>query len=134
VRETPSLEAYRAWTEGWLKIETLDTRELPRAIEDFSRAVSIDARYALAYGGLATAQFALYESTRFDQEPRDTLLTEAIVHARRAVDLDDGLAEAHATLAMLLVSAWNTPEAAASARRAVALETSYPPFGRCPPK
>ena len=125
VRETPSLEAYRAWTEGWLKIETLDVRELPRAIEDFSRAVSIDARYALAYAGLATAQFALYESTRFDAEPGDRLLSDAITHARRAVDLDEGLAEAHATLAMVLVSTWSTPEAAASARRAVALEPSH---------
>ena len=124
VRETSSLEAYRAWTEGWLKIETLDTRALPRAMADFSRAVAIDARYALAYAGLATAQFALYESTRFDAEPGDTLLTDAIAHARRAVDLDEGLAEAHATLAMVLVSAWRTPEAAASARRAVALEPS----------
>jgi hypothetical protein len=42
----------------------------------------------------------------------------------RAVELDEGLAEAHATLAMVLVSAWQTPEAAASARRAVALEPS----------
>jgi DNA-binding winged helix-turn-helix (wHTH) protein len=125
VRETASLEAYRAWTEGWLKIETLDTRELPRAIEDFSRAVSIDSRCALAYAGLATAQFALYESTRFDYEPGERLLTDAIAHARRAVDLDEGLAEAHATLAMVLVSAWQTPEAAASARRAVALEPSH---------
>ena len=96
----------------------------PGAMEEFSRAVAIDARYALAYAGLATAQFALYESTRFDAEPDDTLLTDAIAHARRAVDLDEGLAEAHATLAMVLVSAWQTPEAAASARRAVALEPS----------
>jgi adenylate cyclase len=124
VRETSSLEAYRAWTEGWLHIETLDTRALPSAIEAFSHAVAIDARYALGYAGLATAQFALSESTRFDPEPDETLLADAIAHARRAVELDEGLAEAHATLGIVLVSAWRTPEAAASARRAVALEPS----------
>jgi|KBSMisStandDraft_5_1062788.scaffolds.fasta_scaffold01200_6 adenylate cyclase len=124
VRETSSLEAYRAWTEGWLHVETLDTRVLPPAIEAFSRAVAIDGRYALGYAGLATAQFALYESTRLDPEPGEPLLADAIAHARRAVELDEGLAEAHATLAMVLVSAWRTPEAAASARRAVALEPS----------
>ena len=123
--ETVSLEAYRAWTEGWLKIESLDIRELPLARDDFSQAVSIDSRYALAYAGLATAQFALYESTRFDSNPDDTLLAEAMTHARLAVDLDEGLAEAHATLALVLMSAWRTPEAAASARRAVALEPSH---------
>ena len=30
-RETPSLEAYRAFTEGWLQLETLDVREIPQA-------------------------------------------------------------------------------------------------------
>src|SRR5262245_65541754 len=27
--DTPSLEAYRAFTEGWLQLETLDTRQIP---------------------------------------------------------------------------------------------------------
>jgi tetratricopeptide (TPR) repeat protein len=52
------------------------------------------------------------------------LLNRAIDHARRAIELDDALAEAHATLALLLVSAWRTPEAVQAARRAVALEPS----------
>jgi tetratricopeptide (TPR) repeat protein len=117
-----SLEAYRAVTEGWLKIETLDVREMPRAIGDFERAVSIDPDYALAYTGLATAEFALYESTRSDHEPARELLERAIAHGRRAVQLDDGLAEAHGTLALILVSAWDTPGAIRAARRAVAIE------------
>ena len=125
VRETPSLEAYRALTEGWLKIESLDLRELQRARTDFSRALSHDPRCALAYSGLASAEFALYESTRFGAEPGDALLSDAMAHARRAIELDDGLAEAHATLAMILVRHWRTPEAAASARRAVALEPAH---------
>jgi len=121
-RETASLEAYRAVTEGWLKIETLDVRELPRAIADFERAVSIDADYALAYTGLATAEFASYESTRSDNEPARALLDRAIAHGRRAAELDEGLAEAHGTLALILVSAWDTPSAIRAARRAVAIE------------
>jgi DNA-binding winged helix-turn-helix (wHTH) protein len=121
-RETASLEAYRAVTEGWLRIETLDVRELPRAIADFERAVSIDAGYALAYTGLASAEFASYESTRSDNAPARELLERAIAHGRRAVDLDEGLAEAHGTLALILVSAWDTPSAIRAARRAVAIE------------
>jgi DNA-binding winged helix-turn-helix (wHTH) protein/tetratricopeptide (TPR) repeat protein len=121
-RETSSLDAYRAVTEGWLKIETLDIRELPRAIADFERAVSIDANYALAYTGLATAEFASYESTRSDTVPARELLDRAIAHGRRAVELDEGLAEAHGTLALILVSAWETPAAVRAARRAVSIE------------
>ena len=121
-RETRSLEAYRAVMEGWLRIETLDVRELPRAIADFERAVAIDARYALAWTGLATAEFASYESTRSDNEPSRALLDRAIAHGRQAVRLDDSLAEAHGSLALILVSAWDTDGAIGAARRAVSLE------------
>lgn len=121
-RETASLEAYRAVMEGWLRIETLDIRQLPAAIDDFARAVSIDERYALAHTGLATAEFASYESTRADVRPAQDLLDRAIAHGRQAVALDDSLAEAHGALALILVSAWDTPGAIRSARRAVALE------------
>jgi tetratricopeptide (TPR) repeat protein len=121
-RETPSLEAFRAFTEGWLQIETLDVREIPRAITNFERAIAIDPHYALAYTGLATAQLATYEATRSENAPSADVLNAAITNARRAVTLDDTLAEAHATLAFVLVSAWETAEALREARTAVALE------------
>ncbi|HEV3056665.1 MAG TPA: winged helix-turn-helix domain-containing protein [Vicinamibacterales bacterium] len=121
-RETPSLEAYRAYTEAWLHLETLDLREIPQAIADFRRAITIDPGYALAFTGLASAELAAYEATRSDTRPASQLLDEAIGHAQRAVALDAALAEAHATLAFVLVSAWRTSEAVQVARRAVALE------------
>jgi DNA-binding winged helix-turn-helix (wHTH) protein len=120
--ETPSLEAYRGLSEGWVRLESLDVREMPQAIADFERAAAADPRYALALTGLANAEFALYESTRSENEPAQELLDRAVQHARRAVQLDDMLAEAHATLALVLVSLWDTDAAAVSARRAVALE------------
>src|SRR4029453_9226585 len=62
--------------------------------------------------------------TRLENEPARALLERAMDHARRAIALDETLAEAHATLALLLVSAWQTTEAVRAARRAVALEPS----------
>lgn len=121
-RETSSLEAYRAFTSGWLRLETLDVREMPAAIDDFRQAIAADHRYALAHTGLASAQFASYESTRSDNTPARELLDEAVDHARHAVALDDDLAEAHAALGFVLTSRWETDEALASTRRAVALE------------
>ena len=124
VRETPSLDAYRAFTEGSLRLESLDLDEMEKAIDDFERAVSLDSRYASAYTGLASAEFAQYETTRSDNVPARQLLDRAIAHARHAIELDEGLAEAHATLALALVSDWKTSEAVAAAQRAVALEPS----------
>src|SRR5439155_5842165 len=40
--ETSSLEAYRAYTDGWLKIESFDTDLVPEAIDDFTRAIVLD--------------------------------------------------------------------------------------------
>ncbi|HWW87408.1 MAG TPA: winged helix-turn-helix domain-containing protein [Vicinamibacterales bacterium] len=123
-RETPSLAAYRGVSEGWMRLESLDVREIPRAVADFERAVEADPRYALAYTGLASAELALYETTRSDNEPANAFLSRAVEHARYAVQLDDRSAEAHATLAHVLVSRWETVEAGAAARTAVSLEPS----------
>src|SRR5712691_10180556 len=123
-RETPSLDAYRAFNEGWMRLESLDVRQIPQAITDFERAAAADPRYALAYTGLANAEFAFYETTRSENEPAHDTLERAVGHARHAVALDEGLAEAHATLALVLVSAWETGAASDAARRAVPLEPS----------
>jgi DNA-binding winged helix-turn-helix (wHTH) protein/tetratricopeptide (TPR) repeat protein len=121
-RETQRLDAYRAFTEGLVRLESFDVRELAQAVADFERAVSLDRQYAAAYVGLANAEVASYETTRFEIEPATHVLERAIAHARQAAALDDGLAEAHGALALALSSAWRMPEAVAAAQRAVSLE------------
>jgi DNA-binding winged helix-turn-helix (wHTH) protein len=122
VGETSSLEAYRAHTEGWLKIESLDTDLVRASIADFERAIRLDPGYAMAYTGLANAQFVAYEMTRATSQPDVTSLTSGVGHARRAIRLDPRLAEAHATLSFLLSSAMSFAEARTEAQRAVSLE------------
>jgi tetratricopeptide (TPR) repeat protein len=122
VRETANLEAFRAASEARVKLDSLEPAQLAAAVEGFERAVRLDPRYANAYAGLANAHFLLYEATRARNAPDAERLTTAIGHARRAVDLDDTLAEGHAALAFLLVSAGRFAEAVAAGRRAVSLE------------
>lgn len=122
VRETSSLDAYRAFTEGRLKLEKMDAAHVPAAVADFERAVALDPRYAPPYVGLAHARFWLYEATRARNRPDAAALTAAIADAHHAIDLDPDLAEAHAALALMLMSAGRTAEAAAAGRRSVALE------------
>ncbi len=124
-RETSSLEAYQAFTEGRVRLESLEAALVPGAIADFERAVALDGRYAHAHVGLANARFWEYEMSRAGNKPDGALLARAIDHVRRAIELERDLAEAHATLAFLLVSAGRATEALASARRAVLLEPAY---------
>jgi DNA-binding winged helix-turn-helix (wHTH) protein/tetratricopeptide (TPR) repeat protein len=124
-RETSSLEAYQVFTEGRVRLETLDGAQVARAIEDFERAIVLDPRYAAAHVGLGNARFMQYEMSRAHNHPDAALLAMAIDHVRRAIELERDLAEAHATLAFLLVSAGRATEALASARRAVTLEPGY---------
>src|SRR5262249_42701662 len=86
-RETASLEAYRAYTEGLLKVESLDTDLAPAAILDFERALRVDPQYAVAHTGLANAQFIAYETSRLTATPNDRALADGIEHARRAIRL-----------------------------------------------
>ena len=122
LRETTSLDAYRAYMEGWLKIESLDLDLNAPAIRDFERAISIDPKYAIAYTGLANAEFVAYEMSRATRAPNYRALQSGIEHARHAIHLDPGLAEAHATLSFLLTSALMFDESRRAAQQAVSLE------------
>jgi DNA-binding winged helix-turn-helix (wHTH) protein/Tfp pilus assembly protein PilF len=124
-RETSSLEAYHAFTEGRVRLESLDSSRVAGAIADFERAVALDPRYAAAHVGLANARFWQYEMSRARNQPDGALLARAVDHVRRAIELDRDFAEAHATLAFLLVSAGRSAEALAAARRAVSIDPGY---------
>lgn len=122
-RETSSLEAQRAYSEGRLRLESLDEAEAAVALDDFRHAIELDPEYAAAYVGLANAHFWLFEQSRYKLDPDHERLAMAIEQARCAIALDDGLAEAHATLSYVLAGAGQAVEAQAAARRAIALET-----------
>ena len=125
IGDTSSLDAYQAFTEARVRLESLDAALVPAAIAGFERAIETDPGYASAHVGLANARFWQYEMSRARNQPDAALLARAIDHVRRAIDLERDLAEAHATLSFLLMSARRATEALVEARRAVALEPAY---------
>ena len=93
---------------------------LNHAQESFTQAIVHDPNYAPAYAGLAETYDLLpqYSSATMAED-----LPKAIVAARKAIELDDSLAEAHRALGWaLFFGGWNIKGAFAEFQRALALD------------
>ena len=120
---TPDAEAYRLYLRGryhWNKRTREDTR---KSLEHFEAAIARDPGYALAYAGLADAYNVL--PTLGAAKPAEAL-PRAQAAARRALEMDNTLAEAHTALAFAVQGhGWDFRGAEAEYRRAIELNPSY---------
>jgi tetratricopeptide (TPR) repeat protein len=92
------------------------------ALRFFEQAVAADPQYAAAYTGLADTYSFLGAYEGASREG----LKKASAAARRAVELDGNLAEAHTSLAWMRFRAgWDWAGAEASFRRAIELNPGY---------
>src|SRR5688572_8698693 len=90
-----------------------------KAVEAFRKAVEQDPGYAPAYVGLADCYMLLGEQGGMSQEEARSRAERAI---RRALELDDSLAEAHSSLGWWKVEhEWNWTEAEQAFQRAIEL-------------
>ncbi len=102
---------------------TLKSQSLEKAIGYFQQTLTRDPNDALAYSGLADAYSSL--STHY-RAPLD-VMPKAKAAATRAVELDDTLAEAHASLGYVaLIFDWDWAHAEREFRRALELSPSSP--------
>jgi DNA-binding winged helix-turn-helix (wHTH) protein/tetratricopeptide (TPR) repeat protein len=98
-RYTDNTEAYHLYLRGRFFWNKYSKEWVLKAIEAFQQAIEIDARYALAYCGLADAYFRL---SNLYMAP-DEVLPKAKDAALKAVEIDEDLAEAHSSLGLLHV-------------------------------
>jgi DNA-binding winged helix-turn-helix (wHTH) protein/tetratricopeptide (TPR) repeat protein len=96
---TENIEAYNIYLRGRYFWNKYNKEWVLKAIEAFKQAIAIDANYALAYCGMADAYFRL-SNVHFP--PRE-VLPKAREAALRAVEIDENLAEAHSSLALVCV-------------------------------
>jgi tetratricopeptide (TPR) repeat protein len=91
-----------------------------RSIEQFQQAIALDPRFALAYVGIADSWLSM---PAFSYLSSGDAYQPAIAAARRALELDPSLAEAHAALAFALaVHDWNWEESEREFKRSLALD------------
>src|SRR5208337_56126 len=122
-KATRSIESYNLYLKG-LHDRAKGTEDGYRsAIGYFEQALAEDPKFALAYAGLAECYDLMGDEGYM--RPTDAFL-KAEELARKALDLDDSLAEAHATLGAVMKSYYYDQSAAdAEFRRAMDLNPSY---------
>ena len=96
---TTRVEAYEFYLRGRQFFHQFRRKSLHDARRMFQRAVDLDPQYALAHAGLADCGAILY--MYWGSDPRD--LEQAETASRRALELDDGLAEAHVSRGLALL-------------------------------
>jgi tetratricopeptide (TPR) repeat protein len=97
--------------------------DLNRAVDYFTQAIVQDPNYAKAYVGLADCYNLLRE---YSAMPASEAYPRALAAARKAVELDDSSAEAHASLAFVTFYwRWDAAGAGREFKRALALNPDY---------
>jgi TolB-like protein/Tfp pilus assembly protein PilF len=91
-------DAYEAYIKGRYFWSKREPESLLMALKYFDQAIAADPSYAPAYSGLSDTYRM---STNVLASPRDSM-PKAEAAARKALELDDSLAEAHASLAGVL--------------------------------
>jgi len=121
-KATVSTEAHNLFLKGRHFFSQRNPESVQRAIICFEQAVEIDPLFALAYVGLADCYLVLLDQSAVEPTGIDQKIESL---AGRALELDSGLAEAHASLANLLQNRWNWKEAEAEYKRAIELNPNY---------
>lgn len=116
-------EAYDEYLKGRFHWSRPTPESLLKAVHHFNNAIERDPAYAPAYSGLSDA-YRLFDLQGL-AEPRESM-PKAEAAARKALALDDTLAEAHASLAGVLYRYhWDWDGAAKEFERSLALNSNY---------
>jgi adenylate cyclase len=123
-KPTENLEAYNLYRQGRFYSDKLSEGDLKKAIPFFQQAVEKDPRFALAYAGIAE-NYVLAADTYI--APREAF-SKAKEAAQKAIELDDSLAEAHASLGFVHYHYdWDWAAADKECRRAIELNPQSAP-------
>jgi TolB-like protein/Tfp pilus assembly protein PilF len=121
-RPTENPEAHELYLKGRYFWNRRTEENLKKALGYFQQAIEKDPSYALAYSGMADC-YALMPV--YSSNPPKEDIQRAIAAARRALQLDDNLAEAHTSLGNALNTDSKFAGAEVEFRRAIALNPNY---------
>lgn len=115
--------AYDRYVRGRFYWSKRNPAAMEQAIQEFRLAIDADPLYASAYSGLADC-YSMIGAFRW--KPSRDAFSRARAAARRALELDPDLGEAHCSLAVALeYYDWDWEGASRSYRRAIELNPGY---------
>ncbi len=124
-RYTESVEAYAAYLTGRAYWNKRTPESIKKSFEHFERATLFDPSFALAYAGLADS-YALLGFRLYNAQPPHEVFPKAKAAAKKALELDDQIAEAHTSLGLVMFRyEWDWAGAEAEFKRAIELDPGY---------
>ena len=122
-KPTKNIEAYDAYLRGRYFWNKRTSDGIKHAIEHFQQSIERDPDFALGHAGLADSYIAL---TFYNFAAPHETMPKAKESAIKALALDDTLAEAHTTLAHILINYdWNWSAAEKEFKRSIELTPDY---------
>ncbi|HVF73345.1 MAG TPA: winged helix-turn-helix domain-containing protein [Chthoniobacterales bacterium] len=122
-KPTANVEAHEAYLKGRYFWNKRTVEGFKQATEYFSHAVALDPRYAQAWAGLSDALLFLGGESAPEQED---LRARGRTALQKALEIDESLAEAHASLGLLAMNFdWDWPRAETEFKRAIELDPNY---------
>jgi TolB-like protein/tetratricopeptide (TPR) repeat protein len=122
-RDTTNADAYRSYLRGRYLWNKRTPDGLRQATEEFQQSIERDPNFALGYAGLADTYLLLQQ---YVGVPSSEAMPKARAAVNRALQIDDSLAEAHASLALANQFDWHWAQAEQEYRRAISLNPNYP--------
>ena len=122
-RDSTNAEAYQFYLRGRYFWNKRTSDGIKQAIEHFQQSVQRDPNFALGYVGLADSYIGL---TFYNFAAPHETMPKAKESAIKALALDNTLAEAHTSLAHVLMNYdWNWSEAEKEFKRSIELKPDY---------
>jgi eukaryotic-like serine/threonine-protein kinase len=118
-RGTLNPQAYELLLRGRYYRSKPGTDSVKRSIDFFEQAVAIDPDYALAHAELSLKYYVLTGGSAADPK---VYMPKAESAARKALSLDENLAEAHLAISRIYVAKWQWHDGEAERKRAIELD------------
>jgi serine/threonine-protein kinase len=118
-----NLEAYNLYLKGRFQWNKRTADGLKRGVQYFEQAIAVDPSFSPGFAGLADSYSLLADYGLVNPQE---IMPKAEAAARKALELDPTLAEAHASLGLIRCSYfWEWAEAEEHYRRAIELNPGY---------